>query len=373
MSSTLSCIKQLSRSETLFMILISILLGIIGGVVKRPFISIISSIFLIALFGIYILILSRNDGIWSGMIAGILIGIAIAGMSLLLRGKIDSPLHGALFGLTRGAIFGAGAGLITRAKPDSNDLIMTKLFLLFGSIFLGGFLGLVVGLISGSLLGLIHSSSWGWIITAVLGIIIGGYLSTHYQHPYRVPIGITLGSILALISYVSGGALSGIILGIFSGALVPMLLVALIGAYGGLASRGFIAMLQEAIEAPSEMINHGAVSFLLPAMLIGLIIGTTATGLSALLILPTGLAIIGIILGIIGNLSGHDKKQRITIRKIIEMIILGGDEWPIRQIATQPITQQHRQFTTAGLITGIFIGSIGSLAGIFLVTLIQNL
>jgi hypothetical protein len=369
-------IKRLTTADILFMILIGTYLGVVGDATERQLVSMVTSALLTTLFAIYTLVLPNNEGIWSGAIAGLLVGTTLAVASLLLGGRILDVRSGIEFGLTRGAIFGAIAAAITRAKPEPTDSFFTKAFLLIGSLFLGGILGTAVGLVSGSLLGLIRWSRWGIVITAVLGTIVGSYLSTSLNYRFRYLWGAFFGSSLAFISQIIGGPLAGIIQGIITGAITPMLLVAFIGAFGGLTSRGPIAMVVEAIEAPSEMIAQGAVPFLAPAILVGLIIGTAAIGIGSLLVLPAGLAIVGLLLGALSSLDGK-RKKRITARFIIELVILGAEDWPLGKIAEHTISKRHNQLVMIGILAGITTGIIGNLLGLnmidFLFTLLPSL
>ncbi|MCP5096895.1 MAG: hypothetical protein GY943_15205 [Chloroflexi bacterium] len=365
-------LKRLSAADLLFMILVGTYLGVVGNAAERPLVSIVVSALLTTLFAIYTLVLSNNEGIWSGVIAGLMIGTILALASLIIGGRILTIQNGILFGLTRGALFGAVAGVITRAKPEPSDTSFTKLFLYVGSIFLGAVLGIVVGVASGTLLGLIQSSRWGIVIAAILGAIVGTYLATLISYRLKYIWGALFGGSFAFIVQIIGGPIAGIFLGIITGALTPMLLVALIGAFGGLTSRGLIAMVVEAVEAPSEMITQGAVPFLAPAMLVGLIIGTTAIGIGSLIVLPTGLAIIGLLLGALSSLDGK-RKKRITSRYIIELVILGSDDWPLAKIAKQTISKEHHKLIIFGIIIGIFTGIIGNIIGSNLVGFILNL
>lgn len=359
-------LKQLALSELIFMLLVGVFFGILGKVTERPFISIVCGSIIIALFASYILILKTNEGVWSGLFAGILIGLGTAVISTVVGGSTHPFASSFFFSTVRGLIFGAIAGALTRVLPEENDSFLTKSFLFFGSIFLVALLGAGVGLIIGVVLGVISNSQWWWVITAVLGGTVGGYLVSVKQKRLITIIISILSAILSVVVVWQNGILSGMFVGLLSGAIAPMLLVASIGAFGGLTARGPIAMVVELIEAPQEMLSQGSAPFLLPAMVLGLIIGTTTGGILSLVILPTILGIFGIFLGV------HDELERKPLKHIssqtfIDKIIIGAEKWPFRKTVTLLFQPQHRTQILMAVLASLVVGIGGGYAGIFII------
>lgn len=363
------------RQSLLFMVAAGIVLGTIGSLVNRAWASVVGTAVLLGVFGAYNNVLKRNSGIISGLMAGGLIGLVMALLSVAWGGAIESVTHGALFGLLRGLAVGIVVGLLTKAPADTEDAWYTRLFLIFGSIGVGALLGGGVGFVAGAVLGLIFYVPGGAILSLLLGSLIGGYLGTYYRSQRTILIGAGSGLILAAISILFRGALAGIVLGALAGALAPMLLVASIGAYGGLTSRGFKAMLTEAAEAPAEMIQQGAVPFLAPAMLIGLIVGAAAAGIDGILALIISLALIGIMLGVLGELEGRPN-NKVTVGKMIEMVIIGSDDWPVAEVKNQMIGSRQKTAVTGamvGVTLGLISATLGIILGQILLLLVQNI
>ncbi len=366
MKSSYLKLKQLALSELIFMLLVGVFFGILGNMVERPFIGIVCGTLIIALFASYTLILKTNEGVWSGLFAGILIGIVAIVISELIGGSTNSFVDSLLFSIVRGLILGAIAGALTRVQSEENDSFLTKLFLFFGSIFLVALLGVGVGLIIGVILGLMTNSQWWWVITAVLGGTVGGYLISVKQKPLLTIIISLLSAMFTIVLVWQNGILSGMFVGLLSGAIAPMLLVAFIGAFGGLAARGPVAMVVELIEAPQEMLSQGAATFLLPAMVLGLIIGTTTGGMLGLLILPTVLGIFGIFLGALDEIERNPLKH-ISIQTFINRIIIGTEKWPFQKPGSLLFQRQHRAQTLMGILVSLIIGIGGGYAGIFII------
>lgn len=360
-------LKQLALSELIFMLLVGVFFGIVGQIIRRPIIGIVCGTLIITLFAIYTLILKTNEGVWSGLFAGILIGIASVGISMILGGSTDSFGDSFLFSLIRGLIFGAIAGALTHAQPEEEDSLITKLFLFFGSILLVSLLGGGVGLIVGVVLGLINSSPWWWVITAVLGGTVGAYLASVKQKPLIILIVFLLSAAISVVVIWQNSVLAGVFVGLLSGAIAPMLMVSSISAVGGLTARGPIAMVIEAIEAPQDMLRQGAVPFLVPAMLLGLIIGTITSDIVSLLVLPTTLGLCGIFLGALEELERKPLKH-INSRTFIDKIIIGADKWPIKKTAAFVFQPQHRQQLFVGIILSIIAGIGSGYAGIFIIS-----
>ena len=359
-------LRQLALSELIFMILIGVFYGILGEVVERPLIGIVCGIIIVSLFATYTLILKTNEGLWSGLFAGILIGIFAGIISYFLGGSTNTFLESLLFGLIRGIVLGAIIGVFTRVQPDSNDAIGTRLFLVAGSTFIGALLGAGVGVITGLVLGLTVSSQWWWLIIVVLAGIVGGYIASIYQSWLRTTLVAITSALLALFIVSLGTIFTGVIIGLLCGAIAPMLMVSAIGAYGGLTARGPIAMIVEAVEAPHEMLSQNAVSSLLPSMLLGLIIGSTFSGLVSLLILSSILGIFGIILGVLGELDRKPLKH-ISSQALIDKIVIGSDKWPLRKIGELIFQPQNRKHGFVGIIISIITGFGGGYAGIFII------
>jgi hypothetical protein len=301
------------------------------------------------------------------MFAGGLLGFLVSVISLPLSHNINGVLDGALFGLLSGSVIGGTIGVITHARPDEKDNGFTRLFLLFGSVGLGAFLGAGVGLTSGAILGLISvSDSWsGIVVVALAGGIVGGYIGSYFQKIEWILVGALILALVAALSSGINGALAGLVLGLISGTFAPMLIVALIGAYGGLFSRGFKAMIVEALEAPAEMLLQGAVPFLVPAMMVGMMVGTAASGIGGVIVLPTSLAIVGLMLAVIGELEGKPNNQ-VTIRAVVEMTMMGADDWPLRQVIKQITGPNRKSAAVVGALISLLAGLTGCAAGIYL-------
>ena len=281
----------------LFMVVIGIGLGMVGGVVERTAVTVIGTAMMLAIFGAYERVLKHNYVLMSGLLAGGFLGLVVSSFGYLLGGNVTNLLDGTLFGLLRGIIVGAVVGGITRAQPDEGDPWHTNIFLLIGSLLIGAILGASVGLISGFVLGLVRWHVWGAWLALLLGAIVGGYLGTYFNRKVGIMATAVIVGFLTLLSSFIGGAVAGVVLGMVTGALSPMLLMALIGAGGGLTTRGVKAMAVEAVEAPAEMLQQGAFPFLTPAVIVGIIVGTAASGDSGLIALPLCMAVLGVFNG----------------------------------------------------------------------------
>lgn len=348
----------------LFIFVIGGCLGLLGGFFKIPAGGILGALFLLALFGAYNNVMSSSRGLMSGLVAGGFIGLVVGGIGYLLGTIPDNFGDIALFGLVRGMLVGAAIGLITHAQPDEGDSRWIMLFLIGGSIVVGAFLGASVGLVTGILLGSINYAWWGIFIALILGLIIGAYLGSYFRARRAVLYGALLFGGTAVASTFIQGALHSLLIGMLAGALTPMLLVAGIGFSGGLASRGLKAGIEEAIEAPAEMIQQGAVAFLAPAMLIGIIVGAAASGEAGLIALTVTMAVIGMMLGVIIEIE-RGQARRLTVRRLIEMIMLGSDRWPIEEMVAR-ISGANRRTAVAGAFLGLALGGAGSLVGVLL-------
>jgi hypothetical protein len=161
-----------------------------------------------------------------------------------------------------------------------------------------------------------------------------------------------------------GGAMAGVALGVVTGALAPMLLVAVIGAFGGLSSRGVKAMLVEAAEAPAEMLRQGAFPFLAPAIMVGIIVGTAASGATGLIALPICLAILGILLAVFSEVDGRIASN-LNARTLVEMVILGADDLPIMAVPQKLI--EDGKTAVLGALWGLLLGGISATAGAWLI------
>ncbi len=359
---------RVRRSATvvvLFMAAIGLTLGMIGGVVERTAVTVLGTAVLLALFGAYDRVLKHNNALMSGLLAGGFIGVVVGGFGYLLGGNVTNLLDGALFGLLRGIIVGAIVGGITRAQPDKGDPWTTVAFLFIGSLLIGAILGASVGLISGFVLALVRWHTWGIWLAMVMGAVVGGYFGSYFSQKRAIFIGLIAGAIFTLWSSVTGGAVAGVVLGVVAGALAPMLLMSSIGAMGGLSSRGVKAMLVEAAEAPAEMMRQGAFPFLAPAVIVGIIVGTAASGAGGLIALPICLAILGLLLGVFSEVDGRIAST-LTARTLVEMVILGADDLPVMAVPKKLVGGNGKTAVIGGAY-GLLIGGVSAGLGSWLI------
>jgi hypothetical protein len=356
--------------DALFIFLMGLVLGLMGGVLQRIWIGIAGAVILLAIFSAYNQVLQKNSGIVSGLIAGVVLGTAVGGIGILIGGSIDGLLDGLYFGVGRGALIGAVVGVVTRAKSDENDTQQTKILIFGGSIFLGTILGSVVGIATGTILGIVGDGGYAVLRAAIIGLILGAAIGSYFHEPRWLAVGAFSGALLAALSSLIGGALAGVILGAISGTFAPILLVSGIGAFGGLTSRGLKAMVVEAFEAPTEMLEQGAVPFLAPALIIGAIIGTIAAGSPAILALAITFGLLGMLFGILGEINGAIN-NRVTMRSMVETTMIGSDSWPILEVVRQ-ITKTDKLAIT-GVAVGVGLALISSIGGAFLGQLILRL
>lgn len=349
----------------LFMVVTGLVLGMIGGMVERTAVTVLGTAVLLGLFGAYDQVLKHNNVLMSGLMAGGAIGLVVGGFGFLLGGNVSNLLDGTLFGLLRGIVVGGVVGGITRAQPDEGSRWYTAVILTFGSLFIGAILGASVGLISGFVLGLVRWHSWGIALAVLMGAIVGGYLGSYLQQTRTIVFGVLVGAVITLVSSLTGGAVAGVVLGIVTGALAPMLLVGMIGAGGGLSSRGVKAMLIEAAEAPTEMLRQGAFTFLAPAIIVGIIVGTAASGAGGLIALPICLAILGILMAVFSEVDGR-LVSKLTARTLVEMVILGADDLPIMAVPKKLLSGNERT-TVLGALIGFVVGGISAGLGAWLI------
>jgi hypothetical protein len=265
---------------------------------------------------------------------------------------------GAVLGATLGICLGSVIGIVSRAEFDEGEGFFSKSFLFVGSIALGAFLGGAVGLFAGVFIGLVVQLHWGWLVGILAGMVVGGYLGNGFKRRQSGLPGAVAGGVITAVSLLFGGAFAGLILGAIAGCLSPMLFVALIGAVGGLTARGFKAGIVEALEAPSEILAQGAVPFLLPAVITGAIVGTSGSGPEGLVVITAALALLGMLFGAFGDMNGRSGQQ-VTLRSVVEMALMGVDEWPVRRVVKQVVGPSRRQAAWGGLL-GIIIGFAGS-------------
>ena len=348
----------------LFMVLTGIILGMIGGVVERPAVTVMGTAVLLALFGAYERVLEHNAALMSGLVAGGIIGMLVSGFGYLLGGNVTNLGDITLFGLLRGIIVGGVVGGLTRAQPDENDPWHTVIFLLIGSLFIGAILGASVGLISGFVLGLVRLYSAGMWLGMVMVAVVGGYLGSAARQTRMIWVGAGIGALITLVSSSIGGAVAGVTLGIVSGALAPMLLVALIGGVGGLSSRGIKAMLVEALEAPTEMLHQGAFTFLAPAVIVGIIVGTAASGVSGLIALPLCLAVLGALMAVFSEVDGRIARN-LNVLTLVEMVILGAEDLPVMAVPRKLV--ENGKTAVLGALHGLIIGGFSAAIGAWLI------
>jgi hypothetical protein len=355
--------------DVLFMLAVGFSLGLLAGVLNAPQSALVAVPILLALFNAYNRQLKVNRGIQRGLLFGML-GGAVLGLGgfllsvVLVEGAIVNVLSGALFGTALGLSLGALVGLITRVEVNEGDRWYTRIFLLVGSVLLGALLAAGVGFIAGLFLGAVAQSLWGALLAMVAGGVVGGYLGSYFHTLRMVLLFVGLGVLATAVSSWLGGPFSGLVLGSIAGSFAPILLVASIGAWGGLVSRGPKAMVIEALEAPTEMLQQGAVPFLLPAIITGAIVGTSASGPGGLVVLMVALATLGMGLGVISDINGRPG-ARITFRFIIETAMMGADEWPLRRIINYLWGGNRRRVLLTAFAGGA-LGLGGVLAGLFM-------
>ena len=361
--------KIISLQDTLFMVLIGVYLGLLGGLMQKSVVSVIWAALLVGIWRVYNRLMVSNKAMAIGLVMGGGLGTAVGVVGWLLGGTIHDVSSGALFGLIRGVLVGIAVGFITRAKSEENDTQQTKILIIGGSILLGLVLGGLVGLAVGIILGLIGTEMQGAIWAAVAGAILGATIASYFKNTLWMALAAFILAVLAAISNLLGGAVAGIVVGGISGSFAPILLVSAIGAFGGLTGRGLKAMLIEALEAPMEMMEQGAVPFLAPAVIIGMIIGSVSAGVEGILALTIAFAFLGLFFGIFDELSGGS--NRITIRSMIEAAMLGAESWPLSRVLQQVKSQSKVAVIAAGI--GASIALVGGIAGVALSRLLLTL
>lgn len=351
------------------------LLGFLSGLINTPFYGLFSTIILAIAFSIYYPLLKRPQSLRMSLWAGGTIGLVLGCINWLIGGTILNIGTGIIFGLTRGGMIGAIAGLITHAVSEENDPLITKAFLVVGSIFLGSVLGGSVGLLTGVFLGLLGTGMSAVIGGFILGGIVGGYLGSYYKSAHWIRAGAVAGAALATVGAMAGNPIAGMVLGAMSGAMAPMLFVAFIGAVGGLTSRGVKAMVIEALEAPTEMLEQGAVPFLVPAVITGLIVGGGVSSSYSLIALPSSLALVAATLGTLAELGSRANTPEITPKTIVEIAMMGAENWPITPLTQQftAIVHEKETLLQIGIQTSISIlGAIGGIIFAYVVTIVTH-
>lgn len=370
--------SQVGRSiivtDVAFMLWAAMFLGALGAATSSLWVCLLSAGLLLGIFGAYDRILMQNAGLKRGLFAGSVLGAFVGTVGLFLGGEISDMRSGAVLGTTLGICLGGVIGIVSRAEFDEGEGFFSKAFLFVGSIALGAFLAGTVGLFAGVFLGLVAQLQWGWLAGILAGMVVGAYLGNGFKR-YRFGwLGALVGGGITAVSLLVGDAFAGLVLGAIAGCLAPMSFVALIGAVGGLTARGFKAGIIEALEAPSEILEQGAVPFLLPAVITGAIVGTSGSGPEGLVVITAALALIGMLFGAFGDMNGRSGQQ-VTFRSVVEMALMGVDEWPVRRVVRQVVGPSRRQAIWGGLL-GLAVGLAGSGLGfalvLFLLDLIQS-
>ena len=362
--------KLLKVQDILFMVAIGASLGLLGGLVQKAILGIIWAAVLVGIWGAYSQAMVNNIPLMRGMAVGGGLGTAVGLIGWLLTGNIHDVGSGALFGLWRGMLIGAAVGMVTRAHSEDNDSQQTKLLIIGGSILLGLVLGGLVGLTTGIIHGFIGEGLTGAIRATIAGAILGATVGSYLKDIRWVAVAAAILAVLAAASALIGGAVAGIIIGGISGSFAPILLVSGIGAFGGLSSRGPKAMVIEALEAPMEMMEQGAVPFLAPALIIGMIVGAVSAGATAIMALTITFAILGLFFGILGEINSGSS-NKVTLRSMVETAMLGAETWPIRRVIER-VTKEPRQ-AAIGIGIGAGAAVAGGVAGAWLSQLLLNL
>lgn len=370
-ASRASLSRGLRWTDVAFMLGAALFLGALGAFVHSLWVSLVSAALLLGFYGAYDRILDRNTGMKRGLFAGCVLGSFVGAIGLLLGGEISGVRSGAVLGTTLGIVLGGVIGIVSRAEFDEGEGFFSKAFLFVGSIALGAFLGGAVGLYAGVFLGLVAQLTWGWVIGILAGMVIGSYLGDSIDHPRSGLIGALGGGAITAVSLVLGGAFAGLVLGAIAGCLAPMSFVALIGLVGGWSARGLKAGIVEALEAPSEILEQGAVPFLLPAVMTGAIVGTSGSGPDGLVVITAALAFMGLLFGAFGDMNGRSGQQ-VTFRTVVEMAMMGVDEWPVRRVVQLVMGPRRKQALWGGVL-GVGVGLVGSALGYTLIFLLVEL
>ncbi|MBK7920093.1 MAG: hypothetical protein IPJ94_28325 [Chloroflexi bacterium] len=336
-------------------------MGLLGGVVHAPFGALAAALLLLSVFNIYHQLLPRHLGLDRGLFLGSLLGVIVGTAGVFLGESITNLWSGAQFGLTLGFFLGALVGVITRARYDEGDSLAVRLFLLVGSIFLGALLAASVGLMTGLVFGGEAEGAWGIVLAVLLGGIVCGYLGFFFQSDRLVWVGVGLGILGTAVSLFFRGPIAGLVVGAMAGSASPMLLVAAIGAGGGLLGRGPKAMVVEALEAPREMLLQGLVPYLLPAVATGAIIGALAAGPGGLLLITMLAAFLSMLFGALGDVDGRSGVL-ITMRSLVETVMLGADDWPLGRLI-RVLKGQSRAVILQTAVAGAVFGAVGVLLG----------
>lgn len=366
--------RSINLADVAFMLWAAMFLGALGAATSSLWVCLLSAGVLLGIFGAYDRILTQNTGLKRGLFAGSVLGAFVGTVGLFLGGEISDMRSGAVLGTILGICLGGVIGIVSRAEFDEGEGFFSKAFLFVGSIVLGAFLGGAVGLFAGVFIGMVVQLHWGWLVGILAGMVVGGYLGDSFKRRRSGLLGAMAGGGITAVSLLIGGAFAGLVLGAIAGCLSPMSFVALIGAVGGLTARGFKAGVVEALEAPSEILAQGAVPFLLPAVITGAIVGTSGSGPEGLVVITAALALIGMLFGAFGDMNGRSGQQ-ITLRSVVEMALMGVDEWPVRRVIQQVVEQRRRQAIGGGIL-GLVVGFVGSGLSfalvVFLLGLIQS-
>jgi hypothetical protein len=341
-----------------------VFIGLLGGGVNAPLSALMIAPILLSFFNAYYQQLPHNPGTVRGLFLGAVLGALVGAIGVFPGNYVLDLRSGGVFGVVLGFGLGALVGFISRVQREEGDSLPTGAFLFVGSILLGALLGAGVGLMAGLFLGSIAQGLWGGVLALLWGGIVGGYLGSYFLSVRLMVGGAMVGLSITAVSLWLNGPVGGFMLGSIAGSSAPMLLVAAIGAAGGLLGRGPKAMVIEALEAPRDMLQQGAASFLLPAVITGAVVGASAAGPGSLVVVTGALALLGMLFGVISDMNGRPGAA-ITIRSLVETAMMGADEWPLQRMLGV-VRGGNRRAVWITAVGGGALGLLGAVLGLAL-------